>query len=559
MINDIVVAFQSFIMQMSKLENGIDSKAISAAVSDICRLSDVGRMDIDVYSNLSLFDSKEHLSDVLYHDGEHDDDVVRVKKITDGQGVLIYSVYHKKGSPPWTERIRNRLDLLISMLYIFNSRFVLNQFANKFAYEDESGYHNLRYFGSQIVKMSAEGELDNVAAAQFNLKHFQVVNNQVGRENGDHVMRLFIDGLEEINSVPMPVCRMGGDNFVMLMSADKISEVINYLKGTTISFGDEFSDRVTVSATAGIYVFEEDFELKIFGDLMDKLAPAAAAAKNSGRDDIVFFSQELMEAKKHIATIQHLLPVAMEKEEFLVYYQPKVSITDGTIVGAEALCRWQHEGDLIHPAEFIPILEQSMDICKLDFYMIEHVCRDIRRWLNEGRKVMRISVNLSRKHMLDIDLVQHLLDIIDLYAIPHDYIEIELTETTTDVEFKDLKNLVVKLQDQGISTSVDDFGIGYSSLNLIKEIPWDVIKIDKSIVPVDEDDEHSPRSVMFKYVVAMAREMGLECIAEGVETARQVEVLRNYGCMHAQGYYYDRPLPVAEFEKRLSEGKIVRP
>ena len=183
--------------------------------------------------------------------------------------------------------------------------------------------------------------------------------------------------------------------------------------------------------------------------------------------------------------------------------------------------------------------------------MIDHVCRDIRQWLDEGRQLPRISVNLSRKHMLDIDLVEHLMEIINRHNVPHELIEVELTETTTDVEFKDLKRVVRDLQKENISASVDDFGSGYSSLNLIKEVPWNVIKIDKSIVPIDEDDESSARTVMFKYVVAMAREMGLECIAEGVETETQVEVLRRYGCSLSQGYFFDRPLPKDVFEKRL--------
>ena len=546
-INDIVVAFQSFIMQMSNHENAIDKKVVSAAISDICRLSDVGMMTIDVHSDFSIFDSEENLSDVIYQDGETDDDVITIKKITDGTSVLLYKVYHKKGAPAWTERIRNRLDLMISMLYLFSSRF-----------EDEAGYHNLRYFSTQLVKLCEDAGLKGYAAARFNLKHFQAVNHQVGRDYGDVVMHTFIAGLDEISDAPIPVCRIGGDNFIMLMTAEKIKEVVEYLKGTVVSFGDEFSDRVNVSATAGVYILDDDFELNIFGEIMDKLSLALSAAKTSGRDDIIFFEPKLMEEKKHIATVQHQLPEAMEKEEFHVYYQPKVSIIDGKIVGAEALCRWKHDGELIYPIGFVPILERSMDICKLDFYMLEHVCRDLRRWIDEGRDIVRISVNLSRKHILDIDLVRHLLHIIDLYGVPHEYIEIELTETTTDVEFKDMKYVVSCLQEQGISTSVDDFGIGYSSLNLIKEIPWDVLKIDKSIVPVDEDDERSPRSVMFKYVVAMAREMGLECIAEGVETAKQLEALRKYGCCVAQGFYYDKALPVEVFEKRLEEGTIIR-
>ena len=137
--------------------------------------------------------------------------------------------------------------------------------------------------------------------------------------------------------------------------------------------------------------------------------------------------------------------------------------------------------------------------------------------------------------------------------VPHEYIEIELTETTSDVEFRDLKRIVSGLQKAGICTSVDDFGIGQFSLNLIRDIPWNVLKLDRSLLPSDTDNPHSTRSVMFKYLVAMAKELGLECIAEGVETENQVNMLRSNSCSLAQGYYFDKPLPNTEFEKRLDK------
>lgn len=155
-----------------------------------------------------------------------------------------------------------------------------------------------------------------------------------------------------------------------------------------------------------------------------------------------------------------------------------------------------------------------------------------------------------------MDLLKHIVEIVDRNNVPHQYIEIELTETTTDVEFKDLKRTIGGLQKTGISTSVDDFGVGYSSLNLIKEIPWDVLKLDKSLLPTDEDENKVQKAVMFKYIVAMAQEMGLECISEGVETKEQVQLLAENNCNLAQGFYFDRPLPVAEFEKRLEKGYV---
>ncbi len=197
------------------------------------------------------------------------------------------------------------------------------------------------------------------------------------------------------------------------------------------------------------------------------------------------------------------------------------------------------------------MLEQSKDICDLDFYMLDHVCADIRRWLDEGRRVVKVSVNLSRCHLGNSHLLQSILDTIDRHNVPHEYIEIELTETTTDVSFNDLKDMVNGLREHGISTSVDDFGVGYSSFNLIREIPWNVIKIDKSFLH-DEGDELSGKNrAMLKYVIAIAQEMGMVTICEGVETIEQIRLLKEYGCFMAQGFYFDKPMPREQFEEKL--------
>ncbi len=197
-------------------------------------------------------------------------------------------------------------------------------------------------------------------------------------------------------------------------------------------------------------------------------------------------------------------------------------------------------------------MEKSKLICKLDFYMLEHVCRDIRRWLDEGKEVVKVSVNLSRVHMGDMDLLDNILAVVDKYQVPHEYIEIELTETGTDVGVEHLRTLVSGLRSQGISTSVDDFGTGYSSMNLIREIPWNVLKIDKSFLPDKSDDDRQKR-VMFRHLVALAQDMDIECIVEGVENVDQIKLLKESSCYLAQGFYFDRPLAVTEFEKKLAE------
>ena len=344
---------------------------------------------------------------------------------------------------------------------------------------------------------------------------------------------------------------IGGDNFIMLAEKKYVDQVVNYLSGTAIVYDANRGDRIMVSATAGIFIIPEDFQYHIPSDLMDCVMPAAQASRHSHTTDIIFYNEKMVANKERASRLQRIFPDALAQHEFKVYYQPKVTVTSREIHGAEALCRWFHNGKLVPPGDFIPILESGMEICELDFYVLDRVCRDIRRWLDYGYPVVRISVNLSRRHMMDLDLFNHIVQIIDRHQVPHQYIEIELTETTTDVAFTDLKRVVNGLQQAGIFTSVDDFGMGYSSLNLIKEIPWNVLKVDRSFLPEEGSHDAERRSVMFKYVVAMARDLGLEVITEGVETEAQLNLLKANNCELAQGFYFDKALPVDEFEERL--------
>lgn len=240
---------------------------------------------------------------------------------------------------------------------------------------------------------------------------------------------------------------------------------------------------------------------------------------------------------------------ALENNEFLVYYQPKVSLRNYRLSGAEALVRWDGK-PIIFPDNFIPELEKTHAICKLDFYILEQVCADLRQWIDQGRRIVKVSVNFSRRHLDDEKFLLEIISIIDKYEVPHEFLEVELTETTTDVSFGQLRKIIDGLHQQQISTSVDDFGVGYSSMNLIRELPWDVLKIDKSFLPKSENDHR--QYVMLKHIISLAHDIGLDTIVEGVETLEHIKMLKENNCFLAQGYYFDRPLPKAEFEKRLS-------
>lgn len=427
----------------------------------------------------------------------------------------------------------------------------LKVLANRMSFKaDDIDVYNLNYFFKEIDEKRESGRLEEYSACRFDMKRFSVVNHQFGREMGTNLLEQFVKGLQEGIGSDGCVCRVHGDTFVALFNKMRISYVTNYLSGTMLDVGLQDRKKAVLSAHAGFY---EIVRAKTGEEIMDRIGMAWNMAKHIRRVPYVFFDDKLMQTIENEKWVESEFEEAMRNEEFLVYYQPKVMLKNYRLNGAEALCRWVHNGEMILPYRFIPVLEQSRLICDLDFYVLEHVCRDMRRWMKEGRELVKVSVNLSRVHLGDTNLVEQVLEIVDRYDVPHAYIEIELTETTTDVDFRELKEIVIGLRTQGFSVAVDDFGVGYSSLNLIREMPWKVLKIDKSFLPVGNEDleEDEQKRVMLKHIIGMAQNLGLECIAEGVETAEQVTLLKENNCYHAQGYLFDKPLPVKDFEVRL--------
>ena len=419
------------------------------------------------------------------------------------------------------------------------------------AFYDYDGYRNTRSLQNHFMQTERTGRFVGLAVVRYNLRHFTVVNQELGREKANAVLCSHYKTVEELVGTEGIVCRLSGDDFVAVCRKERLEKLLDCLLETRISYGEQSDDVVTVSANAGVFVVPDGFVLHSPDDIRGPLLSAYMDAMSGKQDHIVFYDDKLAREREKITHVQQDFIHALREEEYYPVYQPKVNIRTGKICGAEALCRWCHDGRTVSPGDFIPALEETSDICRLDFYMLDHVCRDIRRWLDMGLPVVRISVNLSRKHMVNRNLLADLVAIIDRNRVPHQFIEFEFTETTTDVEFSDLRRIVSGLQQEGFCTAVDDYGMGYSSLNLIKTIPWDVVKIDRSVLPEGKGD-YSKHGSLFKHVVAMGKELGLECLAEGVETESQLQLLKEAGCDIVQGFLFFRPLPVDEFEKKLA-------
>ena len=266
---------------------------------------------------------------------------------------------------------------------------------------------------------------------------------------------------------------------------------------------------------------------------------------------IVFFDVEMNKRRMWERKVEDDMDKALAHHEFQVYLQPKISASEETLAGAEALVRWIHPKEgFIPPNKFIPIFERNGFILKLDDYMLEEIAKQQASWIAEGRKIVPISVNISRAHFAKEDLAEHICRIVDKYQVPHQVIELELTESAFFDDKEILLQTVKKLREAGFIVSMDDFGAGYSSLNSLKELQLDVLKLDADFFRGTDTQERG--MLIVSEVIDMAKKLNMKIVAEGIESRDQVDFLVEQECDLIQGYYFAKPMPISDFERRMS-------
>lgn len=544
-------AIEEFLLKADFTTGNVQA-GLEEVLGRIASVLGIARITADFYECMGDDTKQKYMETTIYQDGEEEPDVVYTEQKKTMNGCLVdYKIYANKGKSSWSEVELDRIKITVKLLFFCFDRVQTEKMANYLIYHDKKlGCFNMDYYHQKVQSLMDEGKIENYGACYFNIKQLGMVNQKIGRDGGTKVLAIFIAKLNEVLKAQEYVCRVARDNFIILFRKNHLEKIMEYLSGQEIIYNHSTGESIYITVWAGYYMIP-DANLQA-SEIMDNASIAYNMAKTVMNQPYAFYDQHMLEQINDFKRVEEMFELALLLEEFKVYYQPKIMLKGYKLAGAEALCRWVHDGEVISPERFIPILEKNMSICKLDFYMLEHVCRDIRHWLDDGKEVVKVSVNLSRCHFGDVHLLEHLLAIIDKYEIPHEYIEIELTETTTDVGFKDLKEIVFGLQKEGISTSVDDFGVGYSSLNLIRELPWNVIKIDKSFLQ-NVEESSDKNKIMLRHVIQMAQEIGMECIVEGVETIDHIKLLKENSCYMAQGYFFDTPLPEEVFREKLGE------
>jgi diguanylate cyclase (GGDEF)-like protein/PAS domain S-box-containing protein len=393
----------------------------------------------------------------------------------------------------------------------------------------------------------AQRHARKLALMFIDLDRFKVINDTLGHEIGDVLLREVAERLKNNLRGGDIVARLGGDEFVVLLEdVDATGGINSVAEKLTVAMTASFTvaDReVHVTGSIGISMYPAD--ARDARSLMKYADIAMYRAKEQGRNTFQFYSDQINMHSVERLTLESQLRSALERDELVLHYQPVIEAKSGTIVGMEALVRWQHrEGDLLPPGKFIEIAEDTGLIVPIGAWVLNSACRQQRLWLEHGLPPIRIAVNLSPRQFVHRHLFDDIAAAIRSTHFEPNWLELELTESTVMHNAQRAVALLTELKQMGIAISIDDFGTGYSSLAYLKRFPIDGLKIDRSFVSDVPND--SSNTAITQAIIAMAHSLGLKVTAEGVENAEQVSFLRQHGCDEMQGYYFSRPLAVAE-------------
>lgn len=407
----------------------------------------------------------------------------------------------------------------------------------------------LRRLGSEIDSGRS------FALALLDLDDFKGINDAHGQPAGDLVLQEISNRLEaHFRSCGGLVARFGSDEFAAILPLEDpklIAQQFNMALGVvsrpisvdgswlTINASIGVADSGTVDAVLGL----------VTGDIFRAAEYALFDAKSSGGNRAVIYDEALELRENHRRALLNDLAPSLERGDFFVVYQPKVILEDASIYGFEALVRWRRNGEIVSPADFIPIAEDCGLIVELDLFVLETACRQFAEWNRTAPRKNSVSVNLSAHHFASMNIVMEVERILSATGIPPAYLTLEMTETVLVEDWESAKNILGGLRQLGVRLSLDDFGTGYSSLAYLRQIQADELKIDRSFVTEVEQSEQA--RFILDAMVDIARGLGMSIVVEGIETKAQAEILKSFGCHHGQGYYFGAPMPASDAQEKI--------
>ena len=463
---------------------------------------------------------------------------------------ISYNIY-LYGNKSWSEEEYKSFAVVIDILSFHMERFLFSKIVEKSALTQYlTGLPNSGGFIQFAVSKMESGAIYEYDSFAFNLKSYGLISRRYGLAEGDQIMKRYAAKLREFCQKDEIISHFGGDNFAALIKKERTKEFLNFLSCVPVyGIKNEKREDFNISAVIGVYAVDES--LKEPGQLISRSTMACSYAKNVANKPYVFVNKAMSTRIYRQKQIEDRYEEALSNDEFRIYLQPKVDTITGEIIGAEALSRWFCNGVVLYPTEFVPILEQEGIVASLDLYVLKKACSFIKDWMDKGMIPVPVSVNFSRRDLSYKHLAKEIGNIIDEAGIERKFIEIEVTETSSEDERTLMTAFLNKLKEMDIATSIDDFGTGYSSLSTLRDFPVKTIKIDRSFITSEtltKNDE-----IVLRNIISMAKELDIDVIAEGVEREDQSELLMHVGCHVVQGFLYDNPMPKDDFDKRLEK------
>lgn len=441
--------------------------------------------------------------------------------------------------------------IVIAFQDITERRKTEEQLAQLAQYDTLTGLINRHALSGQLQQAISRNLRNSTTLALIflDLDKFKQVNDNLGHEIGDELLKAVAIRLKSCIREGDLISRLGGDEFTVVLEniysgrdAASVAEKILYSLHPPFVIQDH---PVHIGASIGIALCPQSADDN--ASLMRCADIAMYKAKEEGRNKYRFFTDRMQQEVQNTVELENQLRGALERDEFLLFYQPKIDITTGQILGYEALIRWQQaDGSIAPPDQFIPKAEEMGLILAMGEWAFRHACLQLKQW-HQHTPSLTMSVNLSMRQLLNPKLTDTLASILHEVDIPASSIELEVTESMVMEDPKLAIQSLNALHQLGLRISIDDFGTGYSSLSHLRQLPLDALKIDKSFT--QEIGQHSESSTIVKAVISLAHSLELKVIAEGVETEEQLLFLKNHLCDQVQGYYFSRPLPVDELSK----------
>jgi diguanylate cyclase (GGDEF)-like protein len=410
--------------------------------------------------------------------------------------------------------------------------------------DELTGLYNREGFLENVEKLLSEPAAQEYEMIRFDIRNFKFVNSIYGKESGDKLLAEIGKVLLE-NLYPEEICgRLDSDRFVVFLPCQHRQSLTRLISDTKFCVAGNADYPIHICM--GIYKIQEDIPVS---EMCDRAGIALASVKGNMLDNKAVFEEKMYAnmLREHELSLE--LPRALENENMQFYLQPQVNRL-GVVVGAEALVRWHHpDKGLIMPGDFIPCFEKNYMIVEIDKYIWERVCQLLRKWQDEGRDDVYISINISPRDFECIDVYKVLVELVEKYQINPGQLKVEITESTIMKNPLEQIQLIGRLRLAGFYVEMDDFGNGYSSISMLKDIEMDAIKLDTWFLSKTMHTDRAKK--ILKAMIQLIRDFQMTVVAEGVETKKQVDFLSQMGCDMFQGYYFSRPIPVDEFEKKI--------